>query len=73
MTTHLAVWKAETYESPTERRWFRFVADVERLAGLDTLDGNEREDGYSLDGAYDDFLAGETAAEYAADIMRSQP
>ena len=43
--------------------WYRWLAYASKLAGHD-LDGDENVDGYSLDGAYDAWEAGESAASY---------
>lgn len=58
----------ESYVSDDERAWLRWVKRVERCLGH-SLDGNEEWDGYSLDYAHDDFLAGVTVPEYVEDVM----
>lgn len=58
----------ESYVSPRERAWERWVAKVEKLLGHD-LDGNQDRDGYSLDYAYDAFADGLSVAEYAAEVQ----
>jgi hypothetical protein len=62
-----ALRRSESYVSPGEREWLRWVAKAEKLAGHD-LDGNQDRDGYSLDYAYDAFCDGLTAADYLAEI-----
>lgn len=57
----------ESYESPNERAWLRWVRRVESLLGH-SLDGNEREDGYSLDYAHDAFCAGDSPEAYVAEV-----
>jgi hypothetical protein len=61
---HLALGQSESYSSPGEIAWDRFVSRVERLIGRD-LDGDQERDGYSIDCAYAAFEAGETADSYA--------
>ena len=46
----------------SDARWLKWAAEVERLLGHD-LDGNENEDGYSLDFAYEAFSAGHIPAQ----------
>lgn len=62
---------AESYVSPRERAWLRWTEAVERLLGH-SLDGDQQRDGYSLDYAYDAFDAGDTPAQYFADIVRRE-
>lgn len=64
---HAALWKSENYVSPSEQAWDRFYAKAERLLGHH-LDGDEKENGYSIDGAYAAFEAGETADAYVAEV-----
>jgi hypothetical protein len=45
----------------------RWAARVEKIVGHD-LDGDQTEDGYSLDGASDAFDAGMSPAQYADTI-----
>lgn len=67
MNDHLATWAAETATSEEEQRWFAWIAEAQRLAGHD-LDGDEREDGYSLDVAHQAFRDGKTARDYILTI-----
>lgn len=46
-----------SHDSDSDRRWFKFLRDAEKALGLKDMDGDEREDGYSLDGAHDAFCA----------------
>ena len=62
-----AFMAGESYESPSERQWLRWVKRVERLIGCD-LDGNQASDGFSLDFAYDAWAAGDTAEAYAEEV-----
>jgi hypothetical protein len=66
----VAVFQAgENYVSDKERNWLRWIKRAEYLAGH-SLDGDEDVDGYSLDGAYGAWEAGETTAQYVASIVR---
>ena len=49
---HMDLWKSETWELAHERAWDRWADEVEKRLGHD-LDGCLKEDGYSLDTAYD--------------------
>lgn len=51
-------------------RWEAWCVEVERLAGIGSLDGDQDRDGYSLDRAFDAWEVGVSAAEYAASIVR---
>lgn len=66
--THLATWRAETHETKSDRAWYAWHEEATRIAGC-SLDGDQQAtnpapDPYSIDGAYDAFLAGKTPAEY---------
>jgi hypothetical protein len=65
---HLDIYELERAWEAGDRAWERFLAECERLLGLKTgsLDGNEAEDGWSLDSAHDAFKAGLTPALYVA-------
>lgn len=52
-------------EGRAEARWLKWAERVERLAGLHTLDGDQEQDGYSLDYAYDAYCEGCAAEEHA--------
>ena len=72
---HMAIWRAENYQSPTERAWLDWIDAVERLLGHDP-DGDDSDearaagtsDGYSLDGFYDMWKAGRTPQQAVAEI-----
>lgn len=49
---HLAIWAAENYESALQRAWLTWIDKVEKLLGH-TPDGDQTEDGYSLDGFHE--------------------
>ena len=46
-----------------------WAANVEDILGHD-LDGDQQEDGYSIDFAFDAFKAGMTPQQYAASVRR---
>lgn len=48
---HLEVWQAEVYESEHERSWYRWIDAVEQLLGC-SPDGDQAEDGFSMDAFY---------------------
>lgn len=68
---HLALAQSESYESDGDRAWARFCRDVKKLIG-GHLDGDDDRDGYSVDGAYASFEAGETAEQYAEDVAENR-
>lgn len=53
---HLALWQAETYQSPEDRAWSAWYDKLVALFG--NPDGSQVEDGYSLDNFYDMWEAG---------------
>jgi hypothetical protein len=53
---------------PPLRRWNEWLCAAEKILGLDSLDGNERTDGYSLDFAYDAWKGGLSPDTYASDV-----
>lgn len=67
INSHLALAISESYVSPSERAWLKWVASVEKLLGHD-LDGDQDRDGYSLDFANDFFEDGFSPAEYALEV-----
>lgn len=60
---HLEMYEMEK-DSVGDWRWARWVRETEKLMGID-LDGNEATDGYSMDSAYEAFLADKSPLEYA--------
>lgn len=64
---HLALWQSESYVSPSERAWERWVKKVEKLVGH-SIDGDQDRDGFSLDYACDCECAGMSPEEYALEI-----
>lgn len=57
----------ESYVSDDERAWLRWVKRVERCLGH-SLDGDDVWDGYSLDGAYGAWEAGDTVVQHVWDV-----
>ena len=58
-------------DTPFERQYYAWCAKVEAILGHD-LDGNDENEagaGYSLDEALAYFEAGDTPAEYAAEVQ----
>lgn len=63
-------------DAQSERAWLKWCRDVERLTGLESLDGDNSKaaklagtaDGYSLDECYDLFCAGWSAERAARSI-----
>lgn len=51
--------------------WDQWIDDVEATVGH-SMDGDQAEDGYSLDYAHDAFNAGYTAADYAKKVVSSK-
>lgn len=66
---HLALLQSESYVSRDEIQWLSWVDNVAHLLGRYDLDGDQDEDGYSLDLSHDFFVAGLTPQE-AADEFR---
>ena len=74
-----AIESAQLDGSDADRAWLAFVKRAEKLLGH-SLDGDDyaeviaagRSDGYSLDGAYDAWLAGGTPDTYVA-AVRTNP
>lgn len=66
--THMQTWALENASAQGDIAWERWVARVEKLLG-DTLDANERTGaGYSMDGGYDAWKAGQTPVQYVQGI-----
>lgn len=61
----------ESFVSDGEKRWLAWVKAVEKLLGH-SLDGNQQDDCYSLDFAYDDFEAGLTPDQYVAGVRKAK-
>ncbi len=69
--SHAEFAAGESYVSPRERTWLKWVKRVEKILGHD-LDGDQDRDGYSLDYAHDAFADGLSAEEYAAEARAAQ-
>ena len=54
---HIELWQLENYVSPQERSWLAYIGEVEGHLGHD-LDGDQDEDGYSIDRCHDFFCDG---------------
>jgi hypothetical protein len=61
---HLGVWEAEQHETSAARSWYRWYRRAVALVGHD-LDGDQSEDGYSLDGAYEAWRQGVSPEAHA--------
>lgn len=68
---HLALAASESYVSPTERDWLRWVRKVEHALGH-SIDGNQQTDGYSLDYAHDYWVNCDTVDVYVADVRAAK-
>jgi hypothetical protein len=62
---HLALWQSETYVSPQEQGWYRWIRKLESVFGH--YDGTQEIDGYSLDNFYDMWEAGYTVERAIAE------
>jgi hypothetical protein len=62
--THQEVWEDETYISPNEREWIRYVTLIEQQLQVNLGKCSEKEDGYCMDSAYDAWRASITWMEY---------
>ena len=65
--THLELWQSETYVSASEAAWLDWAKQVEAKLGH-SLDGDQAEDGYSIDYAYDAFADGVSVDDYCAEV-----
>jgi hypothetical protein len=68
---HAALLASESYESPSDREWARWVRRAEKKLGH-SLDGNQATDGYSLDYAHDYFANMDTVEDYVADVRAAK-
>lgn len=62
--SHLATWQAETAVPASERAWLAWIGRVEALLGH-SADGDQRTDGYSMDGFYALWKRGDMSPEQA--------
>ena len=58
--------------SPADQAWERWTSRVEKLLGIETLDGDQLQDGYSLDFANEAFDDGHTPEQYATRVRNNQ-
>lgn len=65
----MAIAAFELEESVRISDWQRWIKQAQKLAGH-TLDGDQEEDGYSLDGANDAFDKGLSPAQYVNGLAR---
>jgi hypothetical protein len=64
---HLEVYQIEKYVPSWELRWVAWSTMVESILGH-SIDGDQEQDGYSLDRAYSWFMTGASFQEYAKEI-----
>lgn len=64
---HLALWKSETADVTSG--WEKWVDEVAAILQLDSLDGDQDEDGYSLDAAHDYYEDGLTPVAAANEFL----
>ena len=64
MSDHLDIWAGE---STVPSAWERWADEAERVAGV-SLDGDQIDDGYSLDDAYEQYLKGQSAEDYGNEV-----
>lgn len=57
-------------DSASDKAWSAWLKRAAFLIGVASLDGDEKEDGYSLDFAFESFERGETADWYASEVQR---
>jgi hypothetical protein len=72
MDTHLEVWAAETHVSPSDKSWYKWIKAAEKLA-RHHMDGDEKENGYSMDSAFDAWEKGDTPDKYVKNIFNHGP
>lgn len=60
--THMDLWRDENRIGATEDQWLGWIAEVEHLLGH-SADGDQKQDGYSMDSFYEKFEAGQSPAE----------
>jgi hypothetical protein len=64
----ISAWELE--ESQRISDWQRWVKQVEKLLHIRSLDGNQEEDGYSLDFAHDAFERELSPKQYADSVVK---
>ena len=65
-----AMMYASEIASLAPSRWERWLEAAEKILGLD-LDGDGEIDGYSLDDAYNQYVAGLTVGQYVEKVRES--
>lgn len=73
--THLEIWELEkSWDSSRDVEWAKFCHEVEKLLGIDNLDGDEAngEDAFSLDSAHDFFSDRKTPIQYVERVRAKQ-
>jgi hypothetical protein len=68
---HLETYEMEVYVPKSEAAWSKWYDACEKMLGHN-LDGDQLEDGYSVDYAYDVFLNG-ISAEYYVMMIQQNP
>lgn len=51
-------------ETASDLAWDRWCVLAQKRLGVTSLDGDEAEDGFSIDSAYEAFAAGRSPADY---------
>lgn len=62
----------DAVQEEQDRRMDLWFGEVEKLLDVDSLDEDENQVGYSIDGAVSAFCAGNTPQEYADQVMAWQ-
>lgn len=66
---HITIGKMDSDFATIVTEWNKWIDKAELLFGK-SLDGDQVEDGYSLDFAYEDFRRGLSPADYVARVHR---
>lgn len=72
---HLEIFELEkAWDSDMDKRWDAWCCTVERLLGIDNLDGDEAngENAFSLDSAHDYFRDGKTPEQYVERVRAKE-
>lgn len=65
----MAIFHAAEQATVTEIRWLAWIDEAEALFGH-SLDGDQEDDGFSLDSAYDAYREGLTPVDYWQSVER---
>jgi len=68
---HMEVWENEMYQLCSDNEWLAWAKRVEARLGH-SLDGEEEDDGYSIDGALQAFERGATVEEYSRAVIQAE-